>query len=405
MKLTKRIVDAARPRATRYMIWDEEIRGLGLRIEPKGTKTYLVRYRPGGGRSAALRQMTLGRHGVLTPEQARIAARLQLAEVARGADPVARRSAKRKEQTVEHIVHRYIEEHVKIHNKPTTIKESIRIARNEIIPAFRTVRIGDLTRPMIRSWHMGYSDRPYQGNRCLAVLRKVLSLAVHDWELRSDNPALGIKQFRETKRERFSNDDDLRRIGAWLRAVEAAGEQPLSAIVATRLLALTGMRLGEVLGLRWEHVDLRAGLIRLSDAKAGARTVPLGASAVAFLTSIRASETLTGPIARNFDGSPLHRSRYRKFWNSLRLGTGILDLRPHDFRHGAATFGAQSGANAFLLRDFMGHSTIAMTGAYVSRVVDPIRVLANVVSERVSDALNADWGQIGAQAPSPRSTQ
>jgi integrase len=62
-------------------------------------------------------------------------------------------------------------------------------------------------------------------------------------------------------------------------------------------------------------------------------------------------------------------------------------LRPHDFRHGAATFGAQAGASAFLLRDFMGHSTVAMTSQYVARVIDPMRNLADAVAERVSAAL------------------
>src|SRR5215203_5517549 len=53
--------------------------------------------------------------------------------------------------------------------------------------------IGDIARPEIRKWHAGYSERLYLGNRALAVLRKILSRAARDWELRNDNPALGIK--------------------------------------------------------------------------------------------------------------------------------------------------------------------------------------------------------------------
>jgi hypothetical protein len=45
-------------------------------------------------------------------------------------------------------------------------------------------------------------------------------------------------------------------------------------------------------------------------------------------------------------------------------------------------FGPQAGANAFLLRDFVGHSTIAMTSEYVARVVDPVRAIATAVSNR-----------------------
>src|SRR5580658_6458172 len=197
IKLTKRAVDAATMRASRYVLWDDELRGFGLRIEASGTKTYLVRYRRGGGRSAPLRQMVIGRHGVLTPEEARREARIQLARVAKGDDPAGERSTKRKELTIAQLVERYVAEHLQAHNKPTTRKECERIARAELIPAFGSTRLSDLTRPMIHKWHSGFANRPYQGNRCLAVLRKMLSLAAHEWELRRDNPARGIKLFRE----------------------------------------------------------------------------------------------------------------------------------------------------------------------------------------------------------------
>jgi hypothetical protein len=47
----------------------------------------------------------------------------------------------------------------------------------------------------MKRWHSATKDHPYEGNRSLAYLRKALSLAVKEWELRSDNPALGIKAF------------------------------------------------------------------------------------------------------------------------------------------------------------------------------------------------------------------
>jgi len=389
VKLTKRAVDSATLRPSRFVLWDDELRGFGLRVEPSGTKSYLVRYRWGGGRSAPLRQMVIGRHGVLTPEEARREARIQLARVAKGDDPVAERSGKRRELTVAQLVDRYVAEHLQAHNKPTTRKEFARITRAEIIPAFGSTRVGDLTRSMIHKWHSGFANRPYQGNRCLAVLRKMLALAANEWELRQDNPARGIKLFRELRRERFSTDDDLRVIGAWLKKVQRENSQPPGAIHATRLLALTGMRLGEVLGLQWDYIDLNENVVRLPDTKVGARTIALGSSAAALLTELKGEETRIGPVLCDLDGRALNRDRYRRFWSDLREQTGLKELRPHDFRHGAATFGAQAGASAFLLRDFMGHSTVTMTSQYVARVVDPVRELADRIAERVSVALGA----------------
>ncbi|VAV87329.1 hypothetical protein MNBD_ALPHA04-2157, partial [hydrothermal vent metagenome] len=57
-KLTKRSIDAAHPMKKRYIIWDEELKGFGLRVETSGVKSLLVRYRPGGGRKAPLKQIT-----------------------------------------------------------------------------------------------------------------------------------------------------------------------------------------------------------------------------------------------------------------------------------------------------------------------------------------------------------
>ena len=65
-KLTKRTVDACFPSPVRYTVWDAELKGFGLRVAPTGIKSYIVRYRVGGGRKGTLRQVTLGRHGTLT---------------------------------------------------------------------------------------------------------------------------------------------------------------------------------------------------------------------------------------------------------------------------------------------------------------------------------------------------
>jgi hypothetical protein len=86
--LTKRLVDAAKPQPGRYIIWDSGLAGFGLRVEPTGRKTFIARYRAGGGRSGTLRQATLGRYGILTPDHARVLARKILGAAADGSDPV-----------------------------------------------------------------------------------------------------------------------------------------------------------------------------------------------------------------------------------------------------------------------------------------------------------------------------
>src|SRR5919112_169617 len=95
LRLSKRNVDAARPEPNRYTVWDAELKGFGLVVQPSGVKSYVARYRVGGGRSGTLKQMVVGRHGALTPEEARAVARKILGAVARGDDPAGLRSQAR----------------------------------------------------------------------------------------------------------------------------------------------------------------------------------------------------------------------------------------------------------------------------------------------------------------------
>ena len=66
---------------------------------------------------------------------------------------------------------------------------------------------------------------------------------------------------------------------------------------------------------------------------------------------------------------------------------GFDDVRFHDLRHTVATYAGQTGANAFLVRDALGHKTLAMAGRYVNRDADPLRRLADQVADRISAAL------------------
>jgi len=84
--LSKGSVDAAEPSA-RYILWDQALAGFGLRVELSGLETYVIRYRFGGGRRGTLRQSKIGAHGKLTPDQARKAAKIKLAEAQLGGDP------------------------------------------------------------------------------------------------------------------------------------------------------------------------------------------------------------------------------------------------------------------------------------------------------------------------------
>lgn len=378
-KITKASVEALQPGAG--WLWDTEVKGFGVRRQYKAA-VYALKT-PINGRD---RWMTIGKHGSpWTPEMARREAIRLLASVHAGSDPATVRDRKSREPTIGAVLERYKKEYVAAHNSPSTAKEIERHIEKDIKPTLGSIRISDLTRADVVSWHAGYADRPYTGNRALAYLRKALSLANKEWGLRPDNPALGVQLFPEIERDRFFNADELARIGKALSELEAEGYSP-SAIRCTRLLAMTGMRLGEVRQHEWEWLDLQAGRTFLPDAKAkaGARVVALGEAAVEYLEGL---ERIGPYICYGSDHeAPMSEWAFYAVWRELKERAKLKNARPHDFRH---TVGTLSGANgtAFQVRDLLGHRTLSMTNRYVSRNTDPLRDLANSVSHKIASAL------------------
>ena len=394
-KVTKRTVDALQPtRGRDVLLWDDDLPGFGVRCRPSGTKVYFLKYRVQGSRQ---RWLTLGPHGILTPTAARAKALHEKAAVAGGADPSGERQKKRREDTVAAVADRYVVEHVMTHNKSTTQAEVRRIVETRIKPGLGGITISLLTRADVKAWHTSMSATPYEANRALAYLSKMLSLAATDWELRETNPCIGIKRFPERARERFFTEDELSRIGSALTSAEQHGTELPGFILLVRLLAVTGMRLGEVLKLSWVDIDREERAIRLRDAKAGARTVRLGAAAVAILDAVGEQD---GYVVHDLDPvQPLSVGSAHRAWTRLCKRAKISDGRLHDLRHTAGTFAALAGANAFAVRDLLGHRTLAMTSRYVERAAEMARGAADAMSDRVATALGA--GTTNHQVPEP----
>src|SRR6266542_4222875 len=91
-KLSLQLVNTAEPASKTVLIWDDELKGFHLRVSTRGVKTYAVVYRNAAGKQ---RWLTLGRHGVLTPHEARNLAKQHLGAVAAGEDPAAEKIGKR----------------------------------------------------------------------------------------------------------------------------------------------------------------------------------------------------------------------------------------------------------------------------------------------------------------------
>lgn len=415
VRLTRRSVEAAQKAASRYTLWDGDLKGFGLRVEPSGTKTYIVRYRVGGGRRGTLRQFKIGRASKLTPDEARDLAKTALARVETGADPQAERVEARKALTIAELCDLYMAEGVATKKASTVALDRIRVERH-IKPLIGGRKItelsaSDVERMMngIASGKIRSEDHPHaRGGRTAAtksvkLLRAIFNFAIAR-RLCEENPTLSVKTFADVKRERFLSPAELGRLGDALAAAEAEGANPHH-VAIIRLLALTGARKNEIARLRWSEVDLERALLQLEDSKTGRKAVRLGAAALELLSEVDRTKkspwVFPDPRDRNL---PIRNLDW--FWVGIRkradeiarqkaveagadpdLLSTLTDVRIHDLRHSFASVGVAGGSGLFLIGKLLGHSHVATTSRYAHLADDPVKAAADKISGAVAAAL------------------
>ena len=335
--------------------------------------------------------MTIGRHGVFAPDEARKEARKLLVQVQLGNDPAQDRREEREALTMNALLDRYFAEHVRINNKPSTIENIEWIVEKRIRPRLGRVKAAAVGREDVMNLQRELRASPSRANNMLSILSKVFNLA-EAWGIRPDgsNPCRHVKKFKLVQRERFLSGEELGRLGHTLEDFEQKQLAKPSVIRAVRLLALTGCRLGEILNLRWEEVDLENGELRLSDTKTGPRAHTIGALARAELAETPRIENSPWVLPHSDPTKPLPKDKMQRSWRRIRKAADLEDVRLHDLRHTVGTYAGQTGANAFLVRDKLGHKTLAMTGRYVNKDTDPLKELSDRVEERIAAAMAAE---------------
>lgn len=408
VKITKRAVDALKGAAVRYVAWDTDLPGFGVRVSPSGAKTYVLKYRVGGGRAGRVRWGVIGQHGPLTPDQAREIARRWAADVAAGRDPAGDKQDRRAMPTVADLMRSYLDSHVRLRNKPSTAAY-VRDLVERIICAdpIARLKVADVAAADVARLQARLSDTPTTANRVRSALSTAFGLAeTWGYRPRNSNPCAEVQKYPEKAKERFLSPAEFAALGEALDKaergclqIEEGGKLRLrsvskSAVAALRLMILTGARRGEILGLRWEWVDWQAAHVSLPDSKTGKKRILLNPAALAVLDGLEMPGSGRGYVIRGGNGSdpeiPL--VNIKDAWGAVRLAAGLPDVRIHDLRHSFASVMVSDGMSLPMIGALLGHKDSKTTQRYAHLAADPLRAAADKGGSAIAAHLGAGKG-------------
>ena len=199
-------------------------------------------------------------------------------------------------------------------------------------------------------------------NRYLAALSHAYTVARREWNWVNSNPVLNVRRPKEPRgRVRFLDNQERQRL---LDACKESRSIFLHSIV---ILALsTGMRKGEILGLRWRDVDFDSKRIVIQETKNGERrAVPLVGIALQLIEKLKVND------GGSFDDfifhspeSPTKCCSIRTAWDKAIKRAEIENFRFHDLRHSTASYLAMNGASLLEIADILGHKTLQMVKRY-----------------------------------------
>lgn len=376
-KLTLRTVEAARPQAKPYELRDGEIKGLLLRVQPSGLRAFIVEWGRG-------KRTTLGRFPVMTLTAARTQAITVLADAATNGTPAIAKP-RGKVVTLGDLITKEYGPWVKANRKDGEAT----VARLEsTFGEYLTKPLPDVNAWIVEKWRsarLKAGRMPATVNRDLTALKACLSKAV-EWELLDVHPLAKVKPskvdtqgrvrylstkedkaLRKALRERDEKMIAERENGNRWRAER--GRELLTKIARDGfgdhltpmvLLAMnTGLRRGELTSLEWGDVDVRGKMLTVRDgnAKSGrTRHVSLNTEALDVLKRYRRQHSGEG---RLFD-----LTRVNKSFAALLESASIEGLRFHDLRHSFASHLVMAGADLYVVKELLGHASIAMTERY-----------------------------------------
>ena len=251
-----------------------------------------------------------------------------------------------------------------------------------IRPALGGRRVADVGRRDVESAVGGLSSATR--NRALAFVSRLFTLfETWEWRPQQTNPVRGVERAREEPRDRVL---DAAEVAALATALDRLDERFPASVAAIRVAALTGLRISEVLAIRWEDVDFASRRVTLPQTKTGRRLHHFPAAALDILRAVPRLNQGYHVFAVDSRGALTYRTVRHHFGEAVKLA-GLSDVRLHDLRRTFMTNAAAAGVGTHVLRDLLGHKSTAMADRYVRSVGSPVADAREAIGAAMAAAM------------------
>lgn len=276
-----------------------------------------------------------------------------------------------KNHTFDEVMNKFMKEHASKKAHKTQLRYGVSF--KHLKPFFDGKTLADITpREISRYVDKRRSDGSSSSsiNNERNTLSKAFNLAINQWEWCKENPCSKIPKERDTSRyERILATDEEARLIFHSKSY-LHGQLPEIITVALH----TGMRLGEILNMQWENINLFQKTITVTETKNKEnRTIPMTNTIFEILAEKGKVQNISGWVFATSKGTKIRMRNMQREWYNTLEKAGITDFRFHDLRHTAASRMVQAGVDIYSVAKILGHKTLEITKRYAHHNVDSLR--------------------------------